>query len=70
MSSVHELNARYDRFIADYRIRLSSQIAGSKPLASLLIGHGATEEAARGRDPWALGALHLSGITRLAELQF
>jgi hypothetical protein len=70
MSSVHEHNARYDRFIADYRIRLSSQIAVSKPLTTLLTGHGATEEATRGRDPWALGALRPAGITRLAELQF
>jgi hypothetical protein len=70
MSAVPEQNARCERFIADCRIRLSSQIAGSKPLSWLLTGPSATETAARGRDPWAVGALRFAGMTSVAELPF
>lgn len=70
MSAVPEQNARCDRFIADCRNRLCSQIAGSKPLSWLLTGPSATEAAARARDPWAQGALRFAGMTRLAELPF
>jgi hypothetical protein len=70
MSVVPEQNARCDRFIADCRTRLSSQIAGSKPLSWLLTGPGATEAAARGRDPWAQGALRFTSMTPVAELPF
>ena len=42
----------------------------SRMLGVYQTGPGATEVAARGRDPWAQGALRFTSMTSVAELPF